>query len=67
MGLSCAHLSLGLSPVAFASSQGYEGIVLLLYAVVGLRTVLAWPVADGLINPAVLVELLCPLVMCKPA
>ena len=35
---------LGLSPVVLPSSQGCEGIVLLRYAVVGLRTVLAWPV-----------------------
>ena len=51
----CLTFRLGLSPVAFASSQGCEGIVLLRYAVVGLWTVLAWPIVEGLVNPAVLV------------
>ena len=35
-------------------SRSCEGIVLLRYAVVGLRTMLAWLLVDGLINPAVL-------------
>ena len=49
----CLTFHLGQSPVAFTSSQGCEGIVLLQYAVVGLRTVLAWPFIEGLSNPAV--------------
>ena len=57
----CLTFRLGLSPVAFASSQGCEGIVLLRYAVVGLRTVLAWSIVEGLVNPAVLVWLIVPL------
>ena len=57
----CLTFRLGLSPVAFASSQGCEGIVLLQYVVVGLRTVLAWPIVEGLVNPAVLVRLIVSL------
>ena len=35
---------------------------------VGLRTVLAWPLVEGLLNPAVFgLAVLCPLAMCKPA
>ena len=67
MGLSCAQCCLGLSLVVFASSQGYEGIVLLRYAVVGIQTVLAWPIVEGLVNPAVLVWLIVSLAMCNPA
>ena len=51
----CLTFRLGLSPVVLLSSQGCEGIVLLQYAVVGLRTVLAWPIVEGLVNPVVLV------------
>ena len=54
----CLTFHLGLSPVAFASSQGCEGTVLLWYAVVGLRTELAWPIVEGLVNPLVLVWLI---------
>ena len=39
-----------------------------MYAMVGLRTVLAWPLVEGLLNPAVFgLAILCPLAMCKPA
>ena len=56
MGLSCASSVVwDCHPVAFASSQGCEGIVLLQYAVVGLHTMLSWPIVEGLVNPAVLV------------
>ena len=40
----CLTFRLGLSSVVLLSSQGCEGIVLLWYEVVGLQTVLAWPV-----------------------
>ena len=57
MDLSCAHLLLGLSLVVFTSSRGCEGLFSCWYVVVGLRTVLAWPIVEGLVNPAVLVWL----------
>ena len=54
----CLTFRLGLSLVSFASLQGCEGIVLLRYAVVGLWTMLAWPIVEGLVNPTVLVWLI---------
>ena len=56
MGLSCASSVVwDCHPVAFASSRSCEGFVLLQYAVVGLQTVLAWPIVEGMVNPTVLV------------
>ena len=48
----------GIIPGFLASSQSREGIVLLQYAMVGLWTVRAWPIVEGLVNPAVLVWLI---------
>ena len=38
-----------------------KGLLYCGYAVVGLRTVLAWPIVEGLVNPAVLVWLIVSL------
>ena len=35
--------------------RAVKGLLCCGYAVVGLRTVLAWPIVEGLVNPAVLV------------
>ena len=53
-----SHLSFGDHSQLFSSSQGCEGIVLLRYAVVGLRTMLDWPIVEGLVNLTVLVWLI---------
>ena len=61
-GLSCVHRLVGIvNRSSLPSSQGCEGIVLLRYAVVGLRTVLAWPIVEILVKPAVVVWLIVPL------
>ena len=58
----CLTCCLGLSPVVLLSSQGYEGVDCCGYAVVGLRNVVAWPLVEGLLNPAVFgLAILCPL------
>ena len=49
----CLAFHLGLSSVVLLSSQGCEGFDCCRYAVVGLQTVLAWPIVEGLSNLAV--------------
>ena len=42
-----------------------KGLFGCVYAVVGLRTMLAWMIAEGLLNPAVLFFGFGPLATCK--
>ena len=58
----CLIYCLGLSPVVLLSSQGCEGVDCCGYAVVGLRTVLAWTLVEGMLNPTLFgLAVLCPL------
>ena len=55
-GLELCSYFIGIIPgCLYLLHRAVKGLLCCGYAVVGLRTVLAWPIVEGLVNPAVLV------------